>query len=220
MTRDTSDLIAFRIHGVSRGFLEEMAGFGLELTANQAIAFRVHGVTPSVIRETEDLGFRAPSANRLIAFRVHNIDRTFIDEMDAMGLTDLTAEQALRLRVHHVNADFRGEMKDLGLFGFTPDRLVAMRILNVDARFVAEMRGRDVQPQSLDRRIRDRGNGGSDNHYDPEVREALYSVLRDLAGGDVQLGVACTTGQDLRVRNRSGVVAHHVGVRRIGAGTA
>ena len=64
--------MAFRIHGVSPGFIEELAELGYRnLDDDDLVAFRIHGVTPEMIRELQEDGYTDVDRDDLVSMRIH-----------------------------------------------------------------------------------------------------------------------------------------------------
>jgi hypothetical protein len=69
---DFDDLIAFRIHGVTPDFIEEMAAAGYkELPAERLVEFRIHGVDGEFVKDLKEQGYSGLSARDLVDARIH-----------------------------------------------------------------------------------------------------------------------------------------------------
>jgi hypothetical protein len=151
------------------------------VSAGQLIAFRVHGITREYIEQMYDLGFSDLDAGELLAFKIHGINERFVERMREIGYDSLSLDEALRLRIWGIDPLYADRMAELGLTGLTPNQLVATKILHVDAEFVAEMRGRTPAEISVGRILRDRDRNHPDD-YDAEILEAVEQVIRLLGG--------------------------------------
>jgi beta-lactamase regulating signal transducer with metallopeptidase domain len=135
-------LIAFRIHGVTPEFVEEVKAMGFrDVTADQLVAMRIHGVTPAFARAMKAEGFDA-DLDQLIAFRIHGVSPEFLSDMRALGLTRLSAETATGFRIHGVTPGFVREIHDLGYPSVSAEQLIAMRIHGVTPDYIRAMNRR------------------------------------------------------------------------------
>jgi hypothetical protein len=120
--------LAMHIHGVDADDLRELALQGLEVPhLDDALAFRIHGVTSAFIEEMVELGY-ALDPDHAVAFRIHGVTPPFLRAMRAQGL-DLSADDAVAFRIHGIDDAFIDSLRDQGFDDLGPDELIEMKIL-------------------------------------------------------------------------------------------
>jgi len=126
------------------------AGGPPRLTTGQLIAFRIHGVTPEFVEEVRALGFQGLSADELVSMRIHGVTPEFVREIRAEELGDLDVEKLLSFRIHGVTPEFVREVRALGYSGASGDDLVAMRIHGVTPDDIRKMNRKFGRKLSVD----------------------------------------------------------------------
>lgn len=63
-----------------------------EATLDQLVAMRIHGVDRQFMQQMRDLGLSDLSLDKLVAMRIRGVSGGFVREMASEGLTDLTAD--------------------------------------------------------------------------------------------------------------------------------
>jgi beta-lactamase regulating signal transducer with metallopeptidase domain len=120
------------------GTPKEAAPAAPRLSPSQLIAFRIHGVTPEFVEELGALGFRPVSADTLLALRIHGVTPEFIRAMRSEGL-DASLERYTAFRIHGVTSDFVREVRALGYESVSADEFIAMRIHGVTPEYIRAM---------------------------------------------------------------------------------
>ena len=144
-----AQLIAFRIHGVTPEFVEEIRAFGFpRVTADELIQMRIHGVTPGFAREMRAEGV-ATDISQLVSFRIQGVTPGFLHEMRSLGFPRLSAQDAVNFRIHGVTPGFVRDIRDLGYASASPEDFISMRIHGVTAGYVREMNRRFGEKLSL-----------------------------------------------------------------------
>jgi hypothetical protein len=98
------DLVRFRDHGISIGFIRELVASGYPgLTGDGVIRLRDHGVSPSFVKALVDAGRSAASVDEIIRLNDHGVDATYIARIQSAGFKDVTVDQIVRLHDHGVD---------------------------------------------------------------------------------------------------------------------
>ena len=93
-------LVAFRIHGVSPEFTEDIQKLvEKNISSDDLVAFRIHGVSPEFVRSMKDAGYAKISPDQLVAMRIHGVDADFVKEVRAHGYKDPSIDD-LRISGH------------------------------------------------------------------------------------------------------------------------
>ena len=67
--------------------VEHLQAYLRDLDADDRQAFRIHGVNRDFVDEVADMGFQDDDSGDLIAFRIHRINGAFVERMADMGGT-------------------------------------------------------------------------------------------------------------------------------------
>lgn len=118
------------------------------LSRSQLVEFKIHGVTPEYIRAMGEIGLDNLSPERLIELRTHGVAPAYVREMRELELGDLTAERLVELHMHGVTPDYVREMRACGLGHLTVKELLELRIHGVDAGYIQEMHRFDVSSEA------------------------------------------------------------------------
>jgi hypothetical protein len=95
------DLVAFRIHGVSPEFTEQMQQLvEKDLSSDEFVSFRIHGVSPEFVKGMSDVVYTKISPDDLVSMRIHGIDAAFVKEVRSHGVKDATIDQLIEMRIH------------------------------------------------------------------------------------------------------------------------
>ena len=71
-----------------------------ERDSDQLIAFRIHGVTPDFIGELRKLGFEHPQSEQLLNLRIHGVTPEYIKELQLRGVKNLTVDKLVAMKIH------------------------------------------------------------------------------------------------------------------------
>lgn len=132
-------LIAFRIHGVTPAYIEEMRSSFGNLTADQMVTSRIHGATPEFARSMRDLGYHDLEFDDLVRFRIHGVSAGFISDLASLGYKNISAEDLVRMRIHGVTPEYIRQFRTAGYSGIPVEKLIKMRIQGIDAEFMSKM---------------------------------------------------------------------------------
>jgi hypothetical protein len=64
------------------------------------VAFRIHGVTRDFIEEMNAVGYKDLSGERLVEFRIHGVDAEFVKDLKEQGYSGLSARDLVDARIH------------------------------------------------------------------------------------------------------------------------
>ncbi|MEM7049079.1 MAG: hypothetical protein AAF604_05445 [Acidobacteriota bacterium] len=143
---DSSQLIAFRFHGVSLDYIEAVREAGQTIRdSKKLVAFRVHGIQPDWIRSLHRAGYE-PSNSKLVAMKVHGVTIPWIEAMAASGIGPLPIEKLIAFRVHQVTPEMIAAFVDLGYGDLDGSQLVAFRVHDVSPEFVRELDVLGLEP--------------------------------------------------------------------------
>jgi beta-lactamase regulating signal transducer with metallopeptidase domain len=132
-------LMAFRIHGVTPEFIDEIEELGYrKVSADDLVALRIHGVSPELIRRMTALFGKLPLED-YVAFKIHGVTPEFARELRQLGLTELSADDAVAFRIHGVTPQFVKEIRGLGYASIDADELTAFRIHGVTPEYIRSM---------------------------------------------------------------------------------
>ena len=156
---DTDKLIAFRIFGVNKEFIESIRAEGLKISeADKLVAFRIHGVNAKMIRSLRQAGY-SPDEDTLIAMRIHGASPEWIDDLKKRGYDHIDLQKLTAFRIHGVSPEFIQKLQGMGYSHPEPDELIAMRIHNVTPEYIADMRSRGMKELTIDKLVNMRIHG-------------------------------------------------------------
>ena len=136
-TRISPDtLLALRIHGVTREFLSGLQDRFGKVPLEMAVRLKIHGVTPEFVRAMAAEGLSTASADEAVSMKIHGVNPEFVRDIHALGLRDASAEELIAFRIHGVTPEFVRELQSLGYTSLTAGDLVAMRIHGVTPEWI------------------------------------------------------------------------------------
>ncbi len=138
---DPDELLAFRIHGVTASFVAEMrAAFDRSLAPDDLVAARIHGVTPGFVEAVAGWEMGSPDFDDLLSLRIHGVSEAFVEAMAEEGARPESLEQAVRFRIHGVSPEMVRELREEGWDDLSGEELVRIRIHGMD-RLLRRRRG-------------------------------------------------------------------------------
>lgn len=171
------DLVALRIHSVDREYVSRMKALFPELTLEEALAFKIHGVTPEKVRELSALGLGSLTPEDALALQVHAVDAASVRAFREAGHTGISAEDAVSLNIHGVSPADAAAWQALGFSRPSLDDLVALRIHGVGPDFVRTMRSLGFEKEDLETMTSFRIHGVSPEFIET-FRKVGYAGLR------------------------------------------
>ena len=95
-----SDLVQFKIHGVTPEYLKGLkdAGYG-SLPESQITELKIHGVSTDFMRQAGGLGYHF-RAQDLTELRIHGVDAAYLKRLQDSGMRNLWVEQITKLKIH------------------------------------------------------------------------------------------------------------------------
>jgi beta-lactamase regulating signal transducer with metallopeptidase domain len=132
-------LVSLRIHGVTPPFISEMTAVFGKLPLEDYVAFRIHGLTPESCQPLAAM-FGKLSAEDAVALKIHGVDPSFVKAFREAGYASLSPDDAVALEMHDVTPGFTRTMQSLGLGNVSIDDLVAFRMHGVTPDYVREIR--------------------------------------------------------------------------------
>jgi hypothetical protein len=88
---------------VTPEFVRSLKDTGYTPDADKLVAFRIHGVSTEFIQQLKGLGYRHPEVDQLIAMRIHGVTPEYIQSLRTHGMKDLTVNQLVSLRIQGIN---------------------------------------------------------------------------------------------------------------------
>jgi hypothetical protein len=82
------------------------------LTADNLIALKIHGVNRSFMDEMKALGFTGLSADRAIALKIHNVNEAYVNEMRRLGLANLTPVRLIAMKMLDLDRELVEELRE------------------------------------------------------------------------------------------------------------
>ncbi len=153
------ELAALRSHGVTPGFLREIASLGYtRATTDELISLKIHGIDPGRIAAFEK-SFGALPLSRCIEFGIHGVTPDWISRIEAAGVSRLTPAQAVSLRIHGVTPEYLEAFRQAGYPTPTADQAASLRIHGVEPRDAAAWPGPRGARPTLDELISARIHG-------------------------------------------------------------
>ncbi len=101
------------------------------LSRSDLVAFKIHGVTPAYVRDLEASGLRGLTPKQLTAAAIHRLDGRFLRSMAAVGYPRLSYKDAVNMRIHRVTPEFVRLVQRRGLRP-SASELIRMRIVGID----------------------------------------------------------------------------------------
>lgn len=97
-----SKIVEFRIHGVTKEYVAEMAKAGFKnLTPDKIMELKIHGLTAKYIKDVRSAGFPDLSLKQALEFKIHGIDKAYIDYCRELfkGKREVTPELVIRMKI-------------------------------------------------------------------------------------------------------------------------
>ena len=98
-------------------------------STDQIIAARIHGVTKDYVEELQKAGFETLDMESLMSARIHGVSGNFIRDIRKAGFEDLTLEEIITAKIHGINPEVIAQLRKLGAEDM--DELVSLKIHNV-----------------------------------------------------------------------------------------
>ncbi|PHI18574.1 hypothetical protein CEQ90_17290 [Lewinellaceae bacterium SD302] len=147
------DLISYKIHGISREYMTEMASIGYpDLNMDQLLEAKIHGMSADFMAEMKTIGFTDLTFNAAKEMAIHNISVSYVKELAAMGYTNLEPKQIVNAKIHGVSADFLERMKIAGFENLSLEEAKELSIHNISPEYAYELRQigyTDLEPNEL-----------------------------------------------------------------------
>ena len=78
------------------------AGRPSALDLQQFIAFRIHGVSAEFIEQLQALSFKHPDPDQLVVMRIHGVTPEYINNLKSQGMKDLSIDQLVNMCVQGI----------------------------------------------------------------------------------------------------------------------
>jgi bla regulator protein blaR1 len=108
----TDELVAFKIHGVSPGYVRDLEASGLRgLSVDQLTTAAIHGVNGPFLRSMAAVGYPRLSYNEAVNMRIHGVTPEFVRALRHQGIRNSSAADVIRMRIVGIHPD-RGDDPD------------------------------------------------------------------------------------------------------------